>query len=150
MKGKITTICLLVVYLLLPLGMFYVYAWGDGLVFGGHSEWYQPYVYTVLFLLPVLYGILYGVLLWLCLKNRREVLMALFTGISVLQVLWGINLVYQSFFSFTLPVFPWFDWMADGVNSYQELLLPVQQVGAVVAVVLLIATLISRRKQKNS
>ena len=76
--------------------------------------------------------------------------MALFTGISVLQVLWGINLVYQSFFSFTLPVFPWFDWMADGVNSYQELLLPVQQVGAVVAVVLLIATLISRRKQKNS
>ncbi len=73
MKSKIVTICLLVVYLLLPFLILYLCSLQMAIGYDAQfSTLYPQYIGVIIYLLPLLNGVLYGVLLFLCMKKGRE------------------------------------------------------------------------------
>lgn len=141
-KGVIAALILMPVYLLLPLLIMYLCSLQMAISYSDQFlTLYPPYINTIVYLLPLLCGVLYGVLLLLCMKKGREGLLAIFTAISLFWMFWGMN--YNSMLPFHCPLFPWFDWMNDARRLYIRFI-PAQWCGAYIAVVFLVAALLRR------
>lgn len=142
MKSKIVTICLLVVYLLLPFLILYLCSLQMAIGYDAQfSTLYPQYIGVIIYLLPLLNGVLYGVLLFLCMKKGQEWRMAIFAVISFFWMFWGMN--YCSLLPFRCPLIPGFDWMADARNLY-ECFIEAQWCGAYIAAVFLVVVLLRR------